>query len=307
MSVAIVAERLTKRYGDLEAVKGIDFSIGRGVCFSFLGPNGAGKSSTIRMISCLSPITSGRLDVLGMPAGIGQRRIKERLGVVSQDDNLDPAIDVMENLLVYARYFGVQGEAAQRRALELLDFMQLGNRTKSLVRELSGGLRRRLVIARSLMNRPEILILDEPTTGLDPQARLMVWTALQGLKEEGVTIVLTTHYMEEAQRLADQLVVMDHGTILARGTAAELVQETVGREAVELFQDPAKDDDVIEKIGATARLHDRRGDAIAFYGDTPGAITDALHRHGVAPERMLVRPANLEDVFLTLTGRELRD
>lgn len=306
-TAAILAEHLTKRYGDLEAVRGIDFSVERGVCFTFLGPNGAGKSSTIRMISCLSPLTSGRLEVLGMPAGIGQRRIKERLGVVSQDDNLDPSLDVKENLLTYARFFGVTGAVAERRALDLLEFMQLGSRTKSLVRELSGGLRRRLVIARSLMNDPDILILDEPTTGLDPQARLMVWTALQGLKDKGTTIVLTTHYMEEAQRLADDVVVMDHGEILARGTTAALVATTVGQEAVELFQDPASDAWLLERLQGVIRLADRRGDVLVLYADESGRIADALHRERAAPSRMLVRPANLEDVFLTLTGRELRD
>ena len=304
----IVARGLIKRYGDLEAVRGIDFEILRGECFGFLGPNGAGKSSTIRMLSCLSPVTGGELTVLGTRAGVAERSIKERLGIVSQDDNVDPDLTLMENLLVYARYFGMPVSEARPRATELLRFMQLEQRQDAAVRELSGGMRRRLVIARALMHAPEILVLDEPTTGLDPQARLLVWGALAALKRQGTTIVLTTHYMEEAERLADRLVVVDHGTVLERGTPRELVQRIVGREAVEVWPADAQEAERVAQASRPAtRLVDRHGDTLVLFSDTPGRIGEELLRGQVTPARMLVRPANLEDVFLTLTGRDLRE
>ncbi|MDA8343878.1 MAG: ABC transporter ATP-binding protein [Thermaerobacter sp.] len=304
----IVAKGLRKRYGDLEAVRGIDFEIRKGECFGFLGPNGAGKSSTIRMLSCLSPVSDGQLEVLGMPAGVAERRIKERLGIVSQEDNVDPDLTLMENLLVYARYFRMASGEARQRAGELLRFMQLEHRQDAAVRELSGGMRRRLVIARSLMHAPEILVLDEPTTGLDPQARLLVWGALQALKRQGTTIVLTSHYMEEAERLADRLVVVDHGTVLERGSPRELVLRIVGREAVEIWPEDAADSERIAEAARPAvRLSDRHGDALVLFSDEPGRIGEELVRKQAVPARMMVRPANLEDVFLTLTGRDLRE
>ncbi len=304
----IVARGLEKRFGDIEAVRGIDFEIRRGECFGFLGPNGAGKSSTIRMLSCLSPVSAGELQVLGIPAGVAERRIKERLGIVSQDDNVDPDLTLMENLLVYARYFGMPAREARPRAAELLRFMQLEQRQDAAVRELSGGMRRRLVIARALMHAPDVLVLDEPTTGLDPQARLLVWGALQALKRQGTTIVLTTHYMEEAERLADRLVVVDHGKILERGSPQELVERIVGREAVEIWpEDEAHLQRVLGAAGSAVSLSDRHGDALVLYSREVGRIGEELVRHGAVPQRMLVRPTNLEDVFLTLTGRDLRE
>jgi len=302
------ARGLQKRYGDFLAVRGIDFTTRRGECFSFLGPNGAGKSTTIRMISCLSPVTAGTLEVLGHPAGTSERRIKSRLGIVSQADNIDPDLTVLENLLVYALYFGKERVAARRRAAELLEFMQLDGREGAQVRELSGGMRRRLVIARALMHHPEILILDEPTTGLDPQARLLVWGAVQKLKSEDVTVILTTHYMDEAERLADRLVVMDHGEILEQDTPQALVLRTVGREAVEIWRQEGEDDTRFATAARDCiRLSDHHGDVLVLYADEPGRIARAFAAQDIAPQRMLVRPTNLEDVFLTLTGRDLRE
>lgn len=304
----IVARGLEKTYGDVHAVRGVDFTIRRGECFAFLGPNGAGKSSTIRMLSCLSPVSGGQLTVLSLAADIGERRIKERLGIVSQDDNVDPDLSLMENLLVYARYFGMPAAEAVRHAEQLLTFMQLEGRSKAAVRELSGGMRRRLVIARALMHRPDILVLDEPTTGLDPQARLLVWGAVGQLKLQGVTIVLTTHYMDEAERLADRLVVMDHGRILQEDAPRPLIERTVGREAVEIWQQPGEDDQTfIAAAGDGLILSDRHGDTLVLYSAEPGRIGQAFAVRGLAPSRMLVRPTNLEDVFLTLTGRDLRE
>jgi len=304
----IVARDLRKTYGDVQAVRGVDFTIRRGECFSFLGPNGAGKSSTIRMLSCLSPVTGGELTVLGLPADIGERRIKERLGIVSQDDNVDADLSLMENLLVYARYFAMPAAQARAHAEELLTFMQLEGRSKAAVRELSGGMRRRLVIARALMHQPDILVLDEPTTGLDPQARLLVWGAVQQLKAQGVTVVLTTHYMDEAERLADRLVVMDHGRILEQDEPRPLIERTVGREAVEIWQREGEDDEAFAAAaGADLLLADRHGDTLVLYAREAGRIGQAFAREGLSPQRMLVRPTNLEDVFLTLTGRELRE
>ncbi len=304
----IVARGLEKSYGDVHAVKGVDFTIRRGECFAFLGPNGAGKSSTIRMLSCLSPVTRGELTVLSLPAGIGERRIKERLGIVSQDDNVDPDLSLMENLMVYARYFSMPRAEALEHAQALLAFMQLEGRSRAAVRELSGGMRRRLVIARALMHRPDILVLDEPTTGLDPQARLLVWGVVQQLKLQGVTIVLTTHYMDEAERLADRVVVMDHGRILEVDRPRPLIERTVGREAVEIWQRPGEDDRAfIAAAGPDLMLSDRHGDTLVLYAAESGRIGQALTREGLQPERMLVRPTNLEDVFLTLTGRDLRE
>ena len=304
----IVARGLEKSYGDVHAVKGVDFTIHRGECFAFLGPNGAGKSSTIRMLSCLSPVTRGELTVLSLPAGIGERRIKERLGIVSQDDNVDPDLSLIENLMVYARYFRMPRLEALEHAQALLAFMQLEGRSRAAVRELSGGMRRRLVIARALMHRPDILVLDEPTTGLDPQARLLVWGVVQQLKLQGVTIVLTTHYMDEAERLADRVVVMDHGRILEVDRPRPLIERTVGREAVEIWRRPGEDDRAfIAAAGPDLLLSDRHGDTLVLYAAESGRIGQALSREGLQPERMLVRPTNLEDVFLTLTGRDLRE
>ncbi len=303
----IVARGLEKTYADVRAVRGVDFTIRRGECFAFLGPNGAGKSSTIRMLSCLSPVSGGELTVLGQRADIGARRIKERLGIVSQDDNVDPDLSLMENLLVYAHYFGMPSAEARQHAEELLTFMQLEGRSKAAVRELSGGMRRRLVIARALMHRPDILVLDEPTTGLDPQARLLVWGAVQQLKAQGVTVVLTTHYMDEAERLADRLVVMDHGRILQEDAPRPLIERTVGREAVEIWHRQGDDQPYIAAAGDALLLSDRHGDTLVLYASEPGRIGQEFARQGLAPERMLVRPPNLEDVFLTLTGRDLRE
>ncbi len=307
MSDVVVAQGLTKRYGALEAVKGISFTIPQGLCVGFLGPNGAGKSSTIRMISCLSPITSGTLTVFGEAAGISRSQIKARIGVVAQEDTLDPDLSLIENLLIYARYFGISPHRATGRAEELLAFMQLADRKRDQVRELSGGMRRRLVIARALMHRPELLILDEPTTGLDPQARLLVWESLRQLKGEGVTILLTTHYMEEASRLSDTALVIDHGRILAAGTPLELIEREVGAEAMEIAQPQADDAALLEHLGAAVRRHDRQGELLVVYAANSGDLTARVAELAVRPRQLLIRPTHLEDVFLTLTGRGLRE
>ncbi len=307
MTDVVVAQGLTKRYGDLEAVKGISFAIPQGLCVGFLGPNGAGKSSTIRMISCLSPVSAGTLTVFGQPAGIDRAEIKARIGVVAQEDTLDPDLSLIENLMVYARYFGIASGPAKGRAEQLLAFMQLADRKQAQVRELSGGMRRRLVIARALMHRPELLILDEPTTGLDPQARLLVWESLRQLKSEGVTILLTTHYMEEASRLSDTALVIDHGQILAAGTPLELIKREVGLEAMEIAQLEAADAALLQELGPLVRRHDRQGEVLVIYAERSGELSARMAELAIRPSRLLIRPTHLEDVFLTLTGRELRE
>src|SRR5437867_800417 len=234
MPAVIEAKALTKKYGDLVAVDGIDFAIQAGECYGFLGPNGAGKTTTVKMIHCFAPVTSGELRVFGMEVQARPREIKARIGVCQQEDNLDPDFSVHKNLLVFARYFGMPAPEGKRRAKDLLDFMGLWERRDAAIRELSGGLKRRLVIARALINDPDLLILDEPTTGLDPQSRHQVWDRVRILRKRGKTILLTTHYMDEAQTLCDRLVIMDHGTILVEGPPAELVRSRVGREVVEI-------------------------------------------------------------------------
>ncbi len=307
MADVVVAEGLTKRYGELEAVRGISFTIPQGRCVGFLGPNGAGKSSTIRMISCLSPVTSGRLEVFGYPAGIERRQIKSRIGVVAQEDTLDPDLSLLENLLIYARYFAIPPDRAMSRAQTLLAFMQLLERKRDPVRQLSGGMRRRLVVARALMSEPELLILDEPTTGLDPQARLLVWDSLRQLKNQGITILLTTHYMEEASRLSDTALVIDHGRLLAEGTPLELIRREVGAEAVEIEQPAALDQALLSQLGPLVRRHDRQSEVLVVYANEPGQVAARISELSIRPSRLLIRPTHLEDVFLTLTGRELRE
>src|SRR5579862_3298614 len=238
--LAVIAHALTKRYGDIEAVRGIDFQVGRQECFGFLGPNGAGKTTTMKMIHCASPVTSGELTVAGLDVMRHPRQVKALLGVVSQNDNLDPDLSVRQNLVVYARYFDVPRSIALARSAELLELFQLSDRADARVSELSGGMKRRLVIARGLLNEPEILLLDEPTTGLDPQARHLVWQKVSYLKQTGTTLLLTTHYMDEAARLCDRLVIMHHGQILAEGSPAELVAKHAGAEILELHVEPAE-------------------------------------------------------------------
>ncbi len=302
----IRAERIVKRYDGFTAVDGVDFEILQGECFGFLGPNGAGKTSTMKMIACVSPLTSGGITVSGMDVRRRARDIKRILGVVSQADSLDPDLDVLHNLLAFARYFDIPKEAARRRAREGLDLFQLLDKRGSRVEELSGGMRRRLLIARSLINDPDILVLDEPTTGLDPQARLMVWDKLSLLKSQGITMLLTTHYMDEAAYLCDRLVVMDHGKILAQGTPRQLIRSLVGDLVVEIKVRHAEKPALIARIESArsgARVEDR-ADTLLMYPENGSISLDGMGLDGFD---VVHRPANLEDVFLRLTGRGLRE
>ena len=301
----IHARGLTKRFGGLTAVDGIDFGVQPGEAFGFLGPNGAGKSSTMRMIGCVSPVTDGTLRVLGRDPLEDGPAIRSRLGVVPQLDNLDNELTVRENLVIYGRYFGLSRKELRVRADELLDFVQLSERANDPVEPLSGGMKRRLTIARSLVNDPDVLLLDEPTTGLDPQARHVVWDRLFRLKQRGVTLVLTTHYMDEAEQLCDRLVIMHQGTIAEEGSPLELIQRLSTREVVELrFAGEAPPVDGVFD-GAVARIEELP-DRVLLYTDDGDALVPIAHER-LNPQSVLVRRSTLEDVFLRLTGRTLVD
>jgi lipooligosaccharide transport system ATP-binding protein len=303
----ISARGLTKRFGRFTAVDGIDFDVARGEAFGFLGPNGAGKSSTMRMIGCVSPITGGTLRVLGLDPTTDGPRIRSRLGVVPQEDTLDQELSVRENLVIYGRYFDLSRREARERADRLLDFVHLAERADDRVEPLSGGLKRRLTIARSLVNDPDVLLLDEPTTGLDPQARHVVWDRLYRLKQRGVTLVLTTHYMDEAEQLCDRLVVMDGGRIVAEGSPRDLIARWSTREVVELRFPPDVDPAVHGTFDGLADRVEALPDRLLVYtGDGDAVVAHVQHR-GLAPTSTLVRRSTLEDVFLRLTGRTLVD
>ena len=299
------ARGLTKRFGDLVAVDGIDFDVEQGEAFGFLGPNGAGKTSTMRMIGCVSPPSGGTLAVLGLDPVREGPHIRARLGVVPQADTLDRELSVEENLLTYARYFDIPWRTARNRTVGLLDFVQLSERAKDEVESLSGGMRRRLTIARALINEPELLLLDEPTTGLDPQARHLVWDRLYRLKQRGVTIVLTTHYMDEAEQLCDRLVVMDKARIVAAGSPRRLIDEYSSREVLELRFPVDAQPQVDGALGDLAQRVEVLPDRVLLYTEDGDAAVGALHQRGVHPESTLVRRGTLEDVFLRLTGRRL--
>jgi len=301
----IHARGLTKRFGNLVAVDAVDFDVDRGEAFGFLGPNGAGKTSTMRMIGCVSPRSGGVLRVLGMDPVTDGHRIRARLGVVPQADTLDRELRVEENLLTYARYFDMPWSIARQRTEELLEFVQLRDRAQSDVEPLSGGMRRRLSIARALINEPDLLLLDEPTTGLDPQARHLVWDRLYRLKQRGVTIILTTHYMEEAEQLCDRLVVMDKARIVAEGSPRSLIDQYSSREVLEL-RFPAGTAPALDgRIDGVADRIEMLPDRVLVYTDDGDAAVAALHQRDVHPESTLVRRSSLEDVFLRLTGRSL--
>jgi lipooligosaccharide transport system ATP-binding protein len=302
----IHARGLRKEFGSLTAVDGIDFDVQRGEAFGFLGPNGAGKSSTMRMIGCVSPPSGGTLRILDMDPVHDGPQIRARLGVVPQSDTLDNELTVRENLIIYGRYFGLSRKTVREKADELLDFVQLGERANSKVEPLSGGMKRRLTIARSLVNDPEVLLLDEPTTGLDPQARHVVWDRLFRLKQRGVTLVLTTHYMDEAEQLCDRLVVMDRGKIAEEGSPLELIRRLSTREVVELrFNDETPEVDPALFGDSVARV-ERLPDRLLLYTDDGDALVPAAHER-LRPQSVLVRRSTLEDVFLRLTGRTLVD
>jgi lipooligosaccharide transport system ATP-binding protein len=306
------ARGLEKRFGELVAVDGIDFDVERGEAFGFLGPNGAGKTSTMRMIGCVSPPSGGTLRILGLDPVTEGADIRARLGVVPQEDTLDLELTLRENILIYGRYFGLPRKELRQRVDELLEFVQLNERADDKVEPLSGGMKRRLTIARSLVNEPSVLLLDEPTTGLDPQARHTVWDRLFRLKQRGVTLILTTHYMDEAEQLCDRLVVMDKGKIAAAGSPQELIRRYSTREVVELrFRVEQRPEEVAAELAASmdglARRLEALPDRLLLYTDDGDATAMRIHDLGLHPDSVLVRRSTLEDVFLHLTGRTLVD
>jgi lipooligosaccharide transport system ATP-binding protein len=306
--VLVRARGLVKRFGGCTAVDGIDFDLHQGEAFGFLGPNGAGKSSTMRMIGCVSPPSEGELTILGGDPVKDGSAIRARLGVVPQEDTLDVELTVRENLLVYGRYFGLPRRVIKERTEQLLEFVQLQDRAGDKVDPLSGGMKRRLTIARSLINDPDILLLDEPTTGLDPQARHVVWDRLFRLKQRGVTLILTTHYMDEAEQLCDRLVVMDHGRFAAEGSPRELIDRFCSPEVLELRFDPLLKDAVAEKLkDISVERTEVLADRILLYVRDGDSALAAVRRLGLEPATSLVRRSTLEDVFLYLTGRRLED
>jgi len=306
-SSLIHARGLTKRFGTFTAVDAIDFDVARGEAFGFLGPNGAGKTSTMRMIGCTSPFNEGTLRILGMDPETEGPEIRGRLGVVPQQDTLDEELTVRENLVIYGRYFGLSRAECGRRADELLEFAQLSERRNSRVEPLSGGMKRRLTIARALINEPEVLLLDEPTTGLDPQARHLLWDRLYRLKQRGVTLVLTTHYMDEAEQLCDRLVVMDKAKIVAEGSPRELIDHYSTREVAELRFPVGVQETLDGQLDGLADRIERLPDRVLLYAEDGEAVAEAAHHRGLRPETVLVRRSTLEDVFLRLTGRSLVD
>ncbi len=305
---AVRARGLRKSYGERLAVAEIDFEVEPAVCFGFLGPNGAGKTTTMKMIYGLATIDDGDLEVLGMDATRERRRIKSRIGVVPQETNLDGDLTVRENLTMQARYFGLDPAEAEPRADELLRFALLDERGGDRVNALSGGMKRRLLVSRALMNDPELVVLDEPTTGLDPQARLAVWRSLERLRRRGVTVLLTTHYMEEAERLCDRLLIMDEGKIVAEGEPATLVREHAGREALELdLGDGCDAEELLASLGRLAEEHELHDGALTLFAEDAEELLRSLDHKRFPTDSAMVRRATLEDVFLRLTGRSLRE
>jgi lipooligosaccharide transport system ATP-binding protein len=302
---AVAARDLRKLYRFLEAVKSVSFDVPVNSCFGFLGPNGAGKTTTMRMIGCAVPPTSGTLDVLGISVTKAPRRIKSRLGLVPQEDNLDEEISVLDNLMIHARYHGMRRDKALANADQLLEFMQLAEKRDHEIRELSGGMKRRLMIARAMLHEPELLILDEPTTGLDPQARHLVWEKLRELKRSGVTLLLTTHYMEEASQLCDRLVIMHEGRILVQGSPRDLIREHTTREVVEVFEPPTRVQPDLERFAAVAERVEKLADRWLLYTDDGEPMLAKVRALGLDAGSVWLRGGTLEDVFLALTGRGL--
>lgn len=303
MTGGISASGLTKRFNSFTAVDAISFEIEEGICFGFLGPNGAGKTTAMKMIHCVLPVTKGELKVLGMDVNSRQRDIKALIGVAPQEDNLDPDFTVLQNLIVYARYFDIEKELAKKRAEEQLKFMQLEEKKDVKITQLSGGMKRRLIIARALMNDPKIIILDEPTTGLDPQARHLIWEKIRELKKQGVTVLLTTHYMDEAEQLCDRLVIMEKGKILVEDNPRSLIDSVVGTSVIGVFQPPSE---LVQFLKEKGFEHERTVDALYIYtDDVEEVVNEVVSRFDV--DDYIVRNATLEDVFLRLTGRGLRE
>ncbi len=303
-ALPVEAVRLCKTYGGVTAVDGIDFVVRHGECVGFLGPNGAGKTTTVRMLTCFTPITSGTACVLGLSVSTHPRQIKQSLGICPQEDNLDPDFSVLQNLLVYARYFDLPAAEACRRAAELLEMMQLTEKAGAKIRELSGGMKRRLMLARALINRPRLLVLDEPTTGLDPQARHLIWQRIRQLRtQEGVTVLITTHYMEEATQLCDRVILMDGGRILLEGRPEELIAQEIGREVVEVWNAGAE---FRAFLGASPWRFEEAEDRVYIYDRDGGAAAAAIQERFPGQDR-LIRRATLEDVFLHRAGRTLKE
>jgi lipooligosaccharide transport system ATP-binding protein len=303
MKTIIEARDLVKSYGDFTAVKGISFDIREGECFGFLGPNGAGKTTTVRMIHCVSPVTSGTLTVNGSAANIDNRALKKAMGVIPQEINLDLDLTVRENLVIFARFFDIPAREAKRRVGSLLKFVELETRADSKIDHLSTGMKRRLLVARALLNDPSLIIADEPTTGLDPQARHLIWQRLRELRSRGVTLILTTQYMEEAQQLCDRVVVMHQGKILKEGAPSRLIEDEIGREVMEIRIPPAEDERLLAELSGFACGHERVGDTLYFYCRDGRDLQKRVLELDL-PDTVH-RPATLEDVFLKLTGRSL--
>jgi len=303
MDSVIVAKDLTKKFDDFTAVDHISFEIKERECFGFLGPNGAGKTTTIKMIHCVSPITSGSVTVFGEKSHIDNRRIKRETGVIPQEITLDEDLTVYENLLVFAKFFDIPGRVIKERIAELLDFVELDAKRNSKIDEISTGMKRRLLVARALLNKPRLIIADEPTTGLDPQARHLIWQRLRSLKSQGTTLILTTQYMEEAEQLCDRIVVMHQGHILKEGTPRKLIQDEIGAEVVEIRIPEEEDDRLIAHMGDASCGHERAGDTLYFYCRDGHELMRKVVDLNLS--NVLNRPATLEDVFLKLTGRSL--
>jgi lipooligosaccharide transport system ATP-binding protein len=303
MSILVSAKNLTKKYGSLTAVDGISFEILQGECFGFLGPNGAGKTTTVKMIHCVSPVTSGTLLVNGLPAHIDNRALKLVTGIIPQEITLDIDLTVFENLSIFAKFFDIPKREARDRIAELLKFVELEAKRNSKIDALSTGMKRRLLIARALLNHPKLIVADEPTTGLDPQARHLIWQRLRQLKSEGTTLILTTQYMEEAYQLCDRIVVMHKGKILKEGVPTKLVEEEIGREVVEVRVPKEEDERIVGQLSSFSCGHERVGDTLYFYcRDGQGLMRKLIE---LDLHNYLTRPASLEDVFLKLTGRSL--
>ena len=303
MENIIEVENLYKRFGTVTAVDGVSFSVAKGEFFGLLGPNGAGKTSTIRMLYGFSPPSSGSIRVFNIDIVEGWRTIKSRVGVCHQENTLDPDLTVAQNLLVFASYFSIPSAAARSRAAELLDFFALSHKKNAKVAELSGGMARRLILARALINRPEMLVLDEPTTGLDPQSRHQLWDKLEALKKSGLTVVITTHYMEEAAQLCDRLVIVDHGKILVDGSPETLIAAHAGRHVIEV---EGPEERLRSFIAEKKVAHDDLGDRVILYTPEDATLNDTI-RDQFCMNRCTFRNGTLEDVFLRLTGRELRE
>ena len=303
--LAVDIASIAKRYSDHVAVRDLSLQVPYGAVYGLLGPNGAGKTSTMRMIDCVSPVSAGELRIFGLDPARDGRAIRSRIGVVPQADQLDAELTVLENLVIYARYFDISRRDARQRAAELLDFVQLSDRAGSQVEPLSGGQKRRVSIARSLINEPDLLLLDEPTTGLDPQARHLLWDKLYQLKERGATLVLTTHFMDEAEQLCDRLVVMDDGKIVAEGSPATLIAQYATREVLEVRFGHGRNEERASQVEGIGERLEVLPDRLLIYARDGEAALSEVHARELVPESALVRRSSLEDVFLRLTGRTL--